>query len=255
MLKHVKKKAILFGAAAVLVLVGAVYSKNNADALWVGMGDANFDGYVNEADVNVFQRYLAGRSGESIERYVCDMDDDNKLDVFDLIYLKRLVAYGVYPGENPAVTLSSATTAVTTTTTTVTTTLSQQEIAEVKAGEILKLVNETRAEVGAESLVLDDKLCELAMIRAEEIVEEWGHTRPDGNNWSQILIENNVVFNARGENIAAGNEASKDTMNQWINSTGHYNNIINPEFGKLGVGYVYVPGSRYGHYWVQLFTN
>jgi len=44
-------------------------------------------------------------------------------------------------------------------------------------------------------------------------------------------------------------------MNGWMNSPGHRSNILNAGFKRLGVGYVYIPNSEYGYYWVQIFSN
>ncbi len=59
--------------------------------------------------------------------------------------------------------------------------------------------------------------------------------------------------NTWGENIAAGNSGATGTMTQWMNSSGHCNNIMNGNFKKIGVGYA--PGGPYGHVWVQVFGN
>jgi uncharacterized protein YkwD len=55
------------------------------------------------------------------------------------------------------------------------------------------------------------------------------------------------------ENIAAGNSTAADTMNQWMNSTGHCNNIMNGNLRTIGVGYY--GGGSFGHYWTQGFDN
>jgi uncharacterized protein YkwD len=55
-----------------------------------------------------------------------------------------------------------------------------------------------------------------------------------------------------GENIAAGNSAATATMGQWLgSSSGHCENIMNPAFEHLGVGYA--QGGSFGHYWTQNF--
>jgi len=56
-----------------------------------------------------------------------------------------------------------------------------------------------------------------------------------------------------GENIAAGSSTAAGTMTQWMNSTGHCNNIMNGNFHTIGVGYASVSGSPY--YWTQAFGD
>ncbi|MBR1421797.1 MAG: hypothetical protein IJ575_12190 [Selenomonadaceae bacterium] len=120
------------------------------------------------------------------------------------------------------------------------------------AQEILDQVNQERARAGVAPLTLSEDLTYAADIRAEEIVENFSHTRPDGSSCFTVLDNN---YRNVGENIAAGSSTSEGTMNQWMNSPGHRANILNPNFTELGVGYVYRDGSEYGHYWVQLFRR
>lgn len=60
-----------------------------------------------------------------------------------------------------------------------------------------------------------------------------------------------------GENISAGNSTPEDAVRRWMNSPGHRDNILKPEFRDLGVGYYFLdpdPGSvTYRHYWTQVF--
>lgn len=81
------------------------------------------------------------------------------------------------------------------------------------------------------------------------LVTRAGYALPDfyGKNRSS----NNV------ESIAAGNETAEDTWVQWMGSTGHRTHILGldkfyAEQTEYGVGYAYVPGSRYEHYWVVI---
>ncbi len=114
--------------------------------------------------------------------------------------------------------------------------------------QVIENTNKLRAEKGLSPLVYDEKLSAYAQRRAEEIVGRFEHTLPDSN--LKVISEVNA-----GENIAAGETNASATVLQWRNSPGHYANIITPHYQKIGVGIVYVPGSEYGYYWVQLFGN
>ncbi len=59
-------------------------------------------------------------------------------------------------------------------------------------------------------------------------------------------------YNAAGENIAAGYGTPEDVMAGWMESDGHRENILNPDFMEIGVGYFQGAGN-YGVYWVQDF--
>ena len=114
------------------------------------------------------------------------------------------------------------------------------------------MVNVERAKVGAPPLTLAGDLQEEADIRAQEIVQLFSHTRPDGTDCFTVMRNRG---NTCGENIAAGHGSPAETVEQWMNSPGHRENILNPAYRELGVGYAYEDYSTYHHYWVQLFRG
>lgn len=122
------------------------------------------------------------------------------------------------------------------------------------ARRVLNLVNKERAKEGLSALKLDTSLCRVAKLRAEEITENFDHTRPDGSSCFTILKENNISYHAAGENIAAGQRTPEQVVKSWMDSPGHRENIMSKDFRKLGVGYMKAD-DEYGHYWVQLFSD
>ena len=130
--------------------------------------------------------------------------------------------------------------------------MSNAYAAENFAVEVLDLVNAERAKVGVAPLRLADDLQNASAIRAREIVQYFSHTRPDGSSCFTVMRNQGRTC---GENIAAGYGSAYDTVEQWMNSQGHRENILNPNFHELGVGYAYDNYSEYRHYWVQLFRG
>ena len=124
--------------------------------------------------------------------------------------------------------------------------------AENFAVEVLNLVNAERAKVGAAPLRLADDLQAASAIRAREIVEVFSHTRPDGSDCFTVMRNRGRTC---GENIAAGHASAQETVEQWMSSDFHRENILDPNFRELGVGYAYEDYSTYHHYWVQLFRG
>ena len=121
------------------------------------------------------------------------------------------------------------------------------------AQEVLDIVNRERAKLGRAPLRLADDLLDSAAVRAEEISRYFSHTRPDGRPFHTVL--NKSANCSYGENIAAGTASPEAVMEQWMNSPGHRANILKADYRELGVGYFYLPGSEYEHYWVQLFRR
>ena len=120
------------------------------------------------------------------------------------------------------------------------------------AVEVLNLCNAERAKVGAPPLRLAQDLQQATAIRAREIIQLFSHTRPDGSDCFTVMRNRG---NTCGENIAAGHGTAAETVEQWMNSQGHRENILNPNYRELGVGYAYEDYSTYHHYWVQLFRG
>lgn len=124
--------------------------------------------------------------------------------------------------------------------------------------EILSLVNQERVRNGLEKLTWGDTCSGAAETRAEEIMTLYSHTRPDGTPWSTACTEpdNNATY-TEGENLVVGNAAvsPETTVAAWMNSEKHRENILNPSYTKLAVGFHFDADSRYKTHWSQYFSN
>lgn len=123
--------------------------------------------------------------------------------------------------------------------------------------EVLKYTNVYRNEVGVASLTLDNNLSLAATIRAIEMAyaDKFDHTRPNNSSCFTIFNELGISgYYTYGENIAYaynyGYYSPELVTKGWRESPGHYANMINSSFTKLGVGY-YKLGTK--EYYVQLF--
>jgi hypothetical protein len=112
------------------------------------------------------------------------------------------------------------------------------------AYEVLDIVNKERANEGLDALEMDKELLDAAMTRAAEQVLYFSHTRPNGE----------ICFTASskmyGENIAYGYTDSEAVMAGWMNSPGHRQNILTPNYESIGIGVVCDNGT---YFWVQCF--
>ena len=94
-----------------------------------------------------------------------------------------------------------------------------------------------------------------ATIRAQEIStddENFSHTRPNGKKWFTVLAEVDITPKLAGENIAAGQTTPEMVVSDWMDSEKHKENILNPQFSYMGIGYVKHEGH---YYWAQIFTG
>ena len=123
--------------------------------------------------------------------------------------------------------------------------------------KILDLTNETRADFGTGQLILDPYLNAVAQAYAEDMAvrEFFSHMDPDGLTMLDRLNGAGIPFYAAGENIAWYPSAETAILG-WIESPGHYENLVRPMFNKIGIGvYNPDPDLASNYYYVQLFTN
>lgn len=123
--------------------------------------------------------------------------------------------------------------------------------------EVLEIINSWRKEAGLKPLVLDDKLTTVANARAEEIAWSGRHShyRPNGKFFSSILKDAGITKGNAGENIGWGYPDAKSVCEAWKNSQGHYENIMNPDFTRVGLGVAADPDPNGKFCWSQLFID
>jgi len=121
-----------------------------------------------------------------------------------------------------------------------------------KSSDVLDLVNQEREAAGLKDLKLNEDLNRVAQLRAQEIVEKWSHTRPNGEEWKTAFKDAGVTASYRGENLAMGQSSAEAIVDGWMSSDGHRDNILNKKFTKMGVATVVIDGVTY---WVQVFAN
>ncbi len=121
------------------------------------------------------------------------------------------------------------------------------------ASQVLQIVNAERAKNGLGALKLNTNVAKAAQVRATEIVTQFSHTRPNGQDPFTALKEAGVSYSAAGENIAYGQPDAQSVMTAWMNSPGHRANILNSRFTQIGIG-VY-KDSKGVYYWTQEFIG
>ena len=122
--------------------------------------------------------------------------------------------------------------------------------------EVLTLVNKIRIRNNLGQLAWGDTCADAADIRANESMTLYAHTRPDGSSWSTVCPTPDSG-GVSGENLAIGNAAVSPAtvVALWMGSESHRANILNPEYTKLAVGFVFDIDSTYKTYWSQFFST
>lgn len=122
--------------------------------------------------------------------------------------------------------------------------------------EVLTLVNKIRIKNNLSQLSWGETCESAADTRATETKTLYAHTRPDGSSWSTACPAP-TSGGVSGENLAIGNAAVSPatTVALWMGSEAHRANILNPEFSKLSVGFVFDMDAEYRTYWSQFFST
>ncbi|SDO00860.1 CAP domain-containing protein [Acetanaerobacterium elongatum] len=128
--------------------------------------------------------------------------------------------------------------------------------------DILSQLNSLRQSKGLNPLKKSSALAAGARIRAKEMYDYnyFAHSRPDGASWDTVFkVDIKLTGYSRlGENLVKMIGSSPDAtaiMNLWINSPGHYANMVTPEYTHVGIGVFYgtVTGQGKTLYAVQEF--
>ena len=118
--------------------------------------------------------------------------------------------------------------------------------------EVIRLVNEIRAENGLKVLTYDWELARVARYKSQDMKDNkyFSHTSPVYGTPFQMIKNFGISYRSAGENIAKGYATPQAVVNGWMNSSGHRANILNANFTHIGVGYV-----SGGNYWTQMFIS
>jgi uncharacterized protein YkwD len=119
---------------------------------------------------------------------------------------------------------------------------------------MLELVNSERASRGLRPLAPDPELTEVARKHSADMFARgyFAHDRPEGDDPFDRMREDGVRFLTAGENLALA-PTVQVAHNGLMNSPGHRRNILEPAFGRLGIGIM--DGGRRGIMVTQNFRN
>ena len=83
-------------------------------------------------------------------------------------------------------------------------------------------------------------------------LDNYNHVRPDGRPFYTVLGDRLTGY--ASENLAMVSALSaREAVTVWENSSGHYQNMVNPEITRIGVGVARSDSGLY--YYCQIFTD
>ena len=137
---------------------------------------------------------------------------------------------------------------------------SKYDVGPPDAQEMLELVNEERAKVGAAPLKLDERLNASAQEKADDMQNRdyYGHVSPEGTRGT-LFVFKHMPSKCRyaGENLAnilVPDSNSRNPISTWMSSTkGHREAILDKDYDLVGFG---IAKDKYGNSLiVQHFCN
>ena len=127
---------------------------------------------------------------------------------------------------------------------------------------VVELVNIERVNAGLPPLKRNDQLDFAVRDHTRDLVEDnyFAHDTMDRVNGTLTSVcgpftRMNLYYSGwftAGENLAAGYSTPEAVVLGWMASTGHRDNILNPKYKEIGVGY-YQGAAQYTYYWGQDF--
>ncbi|EKD65447.1 MAG: hypothetical protein ACD_50C00083G0006 [uncultured bacterium] len=119
---------------------------------------------------------------------------------------------------------------------------------------MLLLVNQERGKHGVSAVIFDEPLAEVGRRHCEDMFRRgyFSHDTPEGLSPFDRMDNADISYNYAGENLALAPDV-RLAMQGLMNSPGHRENILSPNFGKLGVGVI--DGGIYGKMFCQEFTD
>jgi uncharacterized protein YkwD len=131
---------------------------------------------------------------------------------------------------------------------------------------VLELTNRARARprrcgnrnfAAAPPLTLEPRLSEAASAHARDMLAQhyFDHRDPAGHSPADRVRARGYRYAIVGENLAAGATDAHEAMQGWLDSPGHCENIMDPRFTQLGVGFADTASGAARIDWVQVFAT
>ncbi|MDN4607639.1 CAP domain-containing protein [Sporosarcina highlanderae] len=117
---------------------------------------------------------------------------------------------------------------------------------------VLDLTNVERQKAGLKPLQIDEKLMASARQKSADMSKNnyFDHNSPTYGSPFDQMKANGVSYRSAAENIAMGQRSAEEVVKAWMESPGHRQNILTPEFTHIGIGFV-----QNGNYWTQQFIQ
>jgi uncharacterized protein YkwD len=133
------------------------------------------------------------------------------------------------------------------------------------AQRVFELVNAARAEArkcgraqhaAAPPLMQSTALTAAASVHSVDMAEQGkaSHEGSDGSDSGERITRTGYAWRGSGENVAAGQQSAEEVVAAWLDSPGHCDTLMEPNFVDTGIAFALAPGKNPSVYWTQVFA-
>lgn len=121
--------------------------------------------------------------------------------------------------------------------------------------DMAEAINGERQSAGLAPLKLDERLTQAARKHSRDMADNnfVSHTGSDGSSPPDRMTAACYEWSTWGETIGAGYTTVEAMLQAWMESPGHHDIILDPDYLDFGVGYAYNANNIYGHHWTVNF--
>lgn len=102
---------------------------------------------------------------------------------------------------------------------------------------LVNLTNQSRSTANVSELKVNPILEKAAQMKADDMAAKsyFAHNTPDGKTPWYWFEQAGYKYKYAGENLAVNFQDSNEIHTAWLNSKGHFLNIVNPKYTEIGI--------------------
>lgn len=110
-------------------------------------------------------------------------------------------------------------------------------LSAIYAAVLVSMTNQNRVAANISELAVNPLLEKAAQMKADDMAAKgyFSHNTPDGKTPWHWFEQAGYKYIYAGENLAVNFENSEDVQTAWMNSKGHFLNIMNPKYTEIGI--------------------
>lgn len=112
--------------------------------------------------------------------------------------------------------------------------------ANIPPDKVIELTNQKRNDAGVGNLVYNPKLAAAARSKGEHMLAQdyWAHVAPDGTQPWKFFTDVGYVYRYAGENLARDFSDPTSTVDAWMASPSHKENLLSAKYKDIGIAVV-----------------